>query len=73
MIMMSIFFCSWSVLGRDGQPITYFDKESGKSRLKRFTKTYRDYTRNGALAQFRAEHRDELDSIVKVNCEKVRA
>jgi hypothetical protein len=71
--MMSVFFCSWSVLGRDGQPITYFDKESGKSRLKRFTKTYRDFTRNGALAQFRAEHRDELDSIVKVNCEKVRA
>ena len=71
--MMSMFFCSWSVLGKDGQPTTYFDKESGKSRLKRFTKTYRDFTRNGALAQFRAEHRDELDSIVKVNCEKVRA
>lgn len=70
--MMPIFFCSWSVLGRDGQPITYFDKQSGKSKLKRFMKSYHDYTRSGALAQFRAEHRDELDSIVKVNCEKIR-
>lgn len=70
--MMSTFFCSWSVLGKDGQPITYIDKQSGKSKLKRFTKTYHNYTREGALAQFRAEHRDELDKIVKVNCGKVR-
>lgn len=70
--MTCTFICTWSFIGRDGQPMTYFDKQSGKSKLRRFKQVYHDYTRNGALAQFRAEHKNELGSIVKVNCEKVR-
>lgn len=69
--MIPTFFCTWSVLGKDGQPITYVDKQSGKTKLKRYTAVYRDYTRNGALAQLRKDH--EGEPLVKVNCEKVHA
>ena len=69
--MIPTFLCTWSVLGKDGKPTTYTDKQSGKVKLKRYSKTYTDYTRKGALAQLRKDHADEL--IVKVNCEKVYA
>lgn len=70
--MTFIYFCTWSRLDRDGQPMTFFDKQTGKSKLRRFSEVYHDYTRNGALRQFREAHKHELDEIVKVNCEKVR-
>ena len=64
---MPIFVCTWSVLGKDGQPLTYFDKKTQKARLKRFTESFNDYTRTGALHQLREKHGND---IVKVNCER---
>ena len=67
--MMSTFLCTWSVADQNGQPQTYFDKQAGVYKPKRFKQSYRDYTRNGALNQLRKEYADV--ELIKVNCEKV--
>lgn len=68
--MMSTFLCTWYVADQNGQPQTYFDKQAGVHKIKRFKQAYRDYTRNGALRQLRTEYGDQVN-LIKVNCEKV--
>jgi hypothetical protein len=65
--LMPIFVCTWSVLGKDGHPLTYFDKKTQKTKLRRYTDSFNDYTRAGALRQLREKHGND---IVKVNCQK---